>query len=80
MLSSTVGPSASPDGPTRTGRRAEGRFAGIRTLLTREKTVKRAVDGVDSTVRQGFGHRAPNGPGVTDRFRPSPNPSGRSAA
>lgn len=34
-------------------KRQEGRFAGLRTLLTREQTVKRAVDGVNFTVQQG---------------------------
>lgn len=51
--------------------RQEGTFAGLRTLLTREKTVKRAVDGVNFTVRQGemVGYLGPNGAGKSTTIK-----------
>ncbi|MFD3975265.1 ATP-binding cassette domain-containing protein [Streptomyces cyaneofuscatus] len=51
--------------------RQEGAFAGIRTLLTRERTVKRAVDGVNFTVRQGemVGYLGPNGAGKSTTIK-----------
>ncbi|MFF8982478.1 ATP-binding cassette domain-containing protein [Streptomyces globisporus] len=51
--------------------RQEGRFAGLRTLLTREQTVKRAVDGVNFTVKQGemVGYLGPNGAGKSTTIK-----------
>ncbi|MFD4124099.1 ATP-binding cassette domain-containing protein [Streptomyces globisporus] len=51
--------------------RKEGRFAGLRTLLTREQTVKRAVDGVNFTVQQGemVGYLGPNGAGKSTTIK-----------
>ncbi|MET9110298.1 ABC transporter ATP-binding protein [Streptomyces zhihengii] len=51
--------------------RQEGAFAGVRTLLTRERTVKRAVDGVNFTVRQGemVGYLGPNGAGKSTTIK-----------
>ncbi|MDJ1638842.1 ABC transporter ATP-binding protein [Streptomyces pakalii] len=51
--------------------RQEGRFAGLRTLLTREQTVKRAVDGVNFTVQQGemVGYLGPNGAGKSTTIK-----------
>lgn len=51
--------------------RQEGRFAGLRTLLTREQTVKRAVDGVNFTVEQGemVGYLGPNGAGKSTTIK-----------
>lgn len=51
--------------------RQEGAFAGIRTLLTRQRTVKRAVDGVNFEVRQGemVGYLGPNGAGKSTTIK-----------